>query len=124
RPRRPHRHRPHQTPDPRPAGARRAHGGEDLRRARAGAETAEAENPVAWVQKIPSPAAKRQHPQAESPMSPDKIFLVVDGRRMSLTDLMAERANAEFVYARGCTGLTALPDLPNAEFVYASGCTG
>jgi len=24
----------------------------------------------------------------------------------------------------GCTGLTALPDLPNAEYLYLSGCTG
>ncbi len=37
---------------------------------------------------------------------------------------LPELPNAEYVYARGCTGLTALPELPNAEYVDARGCTG
>jgi hypothetical protein len=58
-------------------------------------------------------------------MHPDKIYLLVDGRRVSLSNLMEmDRDAVSTVYASGCTGLTALPDLPNAEHVDASGCTG
>ena len=58
-------------------------------------------------------------------MNSDEIFIFVDGRQISLAALLAEkRHNAKTVYAGGCTGLTALPDLPNAEIVDVRGCTG
>jgi hypothetical protein len=56
-------------------------------------------------------------------MTPDKIYLLVNGKRMSLTKLLENPGIATTVYAAGCTGLTTL-DLPAATTVYASGCTG
>jgi hypothetical protein len=52
-----------------------------------------------------------------------QIYLIVNGRRMSLAKLLKNPAQATEVYASGCTGLTTL-DLPAATRVYASGCTG
>ena len=57
-------------------------------------------------------------------MTPDQIFLYVNNRRVSLAELAKNANDARTVYASGCTGLTALPDLPNARTVYARGCTG
>ena len=58
-------------------------------------------------------------------MSPDQIFIHVNDCRVSLAALLKmKRDDVRTVYASGCTGLTALPDLPNAKTVDASGCTG
>jgi hypothetical protein len=58
-------------------------------------------------------------------MSPDKIFISVNGELISLTALIAmDRAKVISVDASGCAGLTTLPDLPNANTVDATGCTG
>ena len=56
-------------------------------------------------------------------MNPDKIFIRVNDRRVSLTAFAAmDKATIKTVYASGCTALTGL-DLPAAEYVYARGCT-
>ena len=56
-------------------------------------------------------------------MDATKIFLTVNGKRMSLETLLKNPNAATEVDAIGCTGLTAL-NLPAATAVYARGCTG
>jgi hypothetical protein len=56
-------------------------------------------------------------------MHPDKIFLIVNGRRMSLTAMLAmEKSQITTLDASGCTALTAI-DAPEATTLDARGCT-
>ena len=56
-------------------------------------------------------------------MNADKIFLIVNDERMSLSALLAmKREDVKTLYARGCAALTSLPEMPNVEYLYASGC--
>ena len=56
-------------------------------------------------------------------MSPDKIFIYVNDRRVSLAEFKAMPADqVRTVYASGCTALTELK-ADAAKTVYASGCT-
>ena len=57
-------------------------------------------------------------------MSPDKIFLTVNGRRMSLADLIKKPEAATDVWVENCPGLTALPDLEAATVVRVVNCPG
>jgi hypothetical protein len=57
-------------------------------------------------------------------MSPDKIFLNVNGRSMSLAKLVKNPAIATVVRVLNCAGLSALPDLPNATVVWVDNCAG
>ena len=56
-------------------------------------------------------------------MSPDKIFIIVNEKRTSLSSfLVMEQSAIRTVYASGCTALTELK-ADAAEYVDARGCT-
>ena len=57
-------------------------------------------------------------------MTPDKIFLKVNGKRVSLAKLIAKPAAATYVRVDNCPGLTALPELPAATDVRVYNCPG
>jgi hypothetical protein len=58
-------------------------------------------------------------------MTADRIYVYADDRRISLARLIEmDRSEVRTLYADGCTGLTALPDLPALEYLSAGGCTG
>ena len=56
-------------------------------------------------------------------MSPEKIFILVDDKRVSLTAFMAmDKSKIKSIDARGCTALTELK-ADAADYVDARGCT-
>ena len=57
-------------------------------------------------------------------MSPDKIFITVNGRRISLAKLIENPKAATDVWVYNCPGLAALPDLPAATDVRVENCAG
>jgi hypothetical protein len=57
-------------------------------------------------------------------MSPDKIFLTVNGKKMSLAKLIENPAAATDVWVENCAGPTELPDLPAATVVRVLNCAG
>ena len=50
-------------------------------------------------------------------MSPEKIFIQVNGKHISLAKLLANPMAATTVWVYSCPGLAALPDLPAATTV-------
>jgi len=57
-------------------------------------------------------------------MSPEQIFLTVNGKRMSLAKLIENPSAATDVWVDNCAGLTQLPDLPAATDVWVDNCAG
>src|ERR1700678_4339404 len=57
-------------------------------------------------------------------MSRAKIFLEVNGRKMSLAKLMKNPSAATDVWVYNCPGLAALPELPAATVVRVDNCPG
>src|SRR5258707_1116829 len=58
-------------------------------------------------------------------MHPDKIFLEVNYRRVSLSEFMEmDRSAVTVVRVDNCPGLAALPDLPAATVVWVDNCPG
>ena len=57
-------------------------------------------------------------------MSRAKIFLEVNGRKMSLAELMKNPSAATVVRVDNCPGLAVLPELPAATVVRVDNCPG
>ena len=57
-------------------------------------------------------------------MSPDKIFLTVNGRRTSLAELIKRPEAATDVWVGNCPGLTELSALAAATDVWVVNCPG